>query len=70
LKKSLKIYFYDEKKEELRLIVDHLEYYKLKKSTYKSLENKESIKLKFKIGLLGIPFDPDIKNNYWQQRYK
>jgi len=61
VEKKFKIYSYDEKKEELILIVNNLEYYKLKKSIYKSLENKEKIKLKFKIGLLGIPYDPEYK---------
>lgn len=59
--RNFKIYFYDEKKEELRLIIDDLEYYKMEKDIYKSLENKNNIKLKFKVGLLGIPFDPEYK---------
>jgi hypothetical protein len=59
--RSFKIYFYDEKKEELRLIVDNLEYFKMKKNIYKSLKDKNNIKLKFKVGLLGIPFDPEYR---------
>jgi len=41
------------------VMTENIEFYKMEKNIYKNLENKKSIKLKFKIGLLGIPFDPE-----------
>lgn len=71
VKREFKIDSYNEKEEKLRIIVEKevelglvtedFEFYKMKKDIYKSLEDKKNIKLKFKIGLLGIPFDPDYK---------
>lgn len=50
-----------EKEIELGVITEDLEFYKMEKDIYKNLENKKSIKLNFKIGLLGIPFEPQYK---------
>lgn len=71
VKREFKIDSYNEKEENLRLSVEKevelgvitevSEFYKMKKDIYKSLEDKKNIKLKFKIGLLGIPFDPEYK---------
>jgi hypothetical protein len=72
VEREFKIDFYNDKKEELGLIEDrynveleiieeHLEFYKLNKEIYKSLKDKKNIKLKFKTGLLGIPFEPEYK---------
>lgn len=50
------------KKEiDLGVMTDESEFYKMEKDIYKNLENKKSIKLNFKIGLLGIPFEPQYK---------
>lgn len=48
-----------EKEIDLGVMTDEIEFYKMEKDIYKNLENKKSIKLKFKIGLLGIPFDSE-----------
>lgn len=71
VKREFKIDSYNKKKEELRLSVEKevefgvitevSEFYKMKNDVYKSLEDQKIIKLKFKIGLLGIPFDPEYK---------
>ena len=45
----------------LGIIVEQLDFYKMNKEIYKSLEDKKNIKLKFKTGLLGIPFEPEYK---------
>jgi hypothetical protein len=72
IEREFAIDFYNDKKGELGLtedrydvelgiIVEHLEFYKMNKEIYKSLKDKKNIKMKFKTGLLGIPFDPEYK---------
>ncbi|MBK0369210.1 hypothetical protein [Flavobacterium agrisoli] len=67
--REFKIDSYDEKNKQLRLAVEkelesgvfteELEFYKMEEVVYKNLVDKENIKLKFKIGLLKIPFEPE-----------
>ena len=58
-KRSVLILLNGEKEIEFGVMTENIEFYKMEKNIYKNLENKKSIKLKFKIGLLGIPFDPE-----------
>jgi hypothetical protein len=48
-----------EKEIDLGVMTDEIEFYKMEKAIYNNLEDKKNIKLKFKIGLLGLPFDPE-----------
>ena len=72
VEREFKIDFFNDKKEklgitediydaELGAIVTQLEFYKMNNEIYKSLEDKKNIKMKFKTGLLGIPFNPEYK---------
>jgi hypothetical protein len=50
-----------EKEIDLGVMTDEIEFYKMEKAIYNNLEDKKNIKLKFKIGLLGLPFDPEYR---------
>lgn len=72
VEREFKIAFFNDKKGELGItediynvdlgaIVEQLEFYKMNKEIYNSLDDKKNIKMKFKTGLLGIPFEPEFE---------